>query len=71
MAVYFSSAVLLSLTVASVYKVLKIGNACYVLEPSQLQGAEGGKPGMYGQNAMHNKYKEDYRRHTVLKFYCE
>lgn len=68
---YFSSSVLLSLTVASIYKVLKIGSLRYVLGPRQLQGAEGGKLGMYGQNTMHNKYKEDYRLHTVLKFCCE
>lgn len=58
---YFSSVVLPSLAVASVYKVLKIQNLHYVLDLTQLQGVEGGKLDIYSQNAMHNKYKEDYR----------
>lgn len=57
---YFSSAVLLPVAVASIYKVLKIQNLHYVLDSTQLQRVEGGKLDTYIQNAMNNKYKEDY-----------
>jgi len=57
---YFSSVVLLCLTIALIYKVLKIRNLCYVLDPSQLQEVQGVKLGTYGQNEACNKYKEDY-----------